>query len=177
MDFQATRCNITLYSSDETRALGRRLGKAAKSGVTIALCGDLGSGKTTLTQGIAQGMGIAERVTSPTFTLVNEYWSHCDQQLIHIDTYRLGDTPEQALLEAETFGLDELLAGAVGTEEDRAVVVIEWAERVASHLPADHLRFDLVRVGADPDIRQIECTAFGAASAVVLASGLQCDEA
>jgi len=104
---------ITLYSDrpDATRALGRRIGAAVEPGQVIALRGDLGAGKTTLAQGIAEGLGIAARVTSPTFTLVAEYQSEHGLRLVHVDAYRLGDDPADAAREAATFGLEEILAG------------------------------------------------------------------
>lgn len=181
MSAPASICTRTTRSSTETFALGQQLGHALESGMVVALYGDLGTGKTTLTQGIAQGMGITARVTSPTFTLVNEYRNEAPEgsspQLVHIDTYRLGNTPEQAVLEAETFGLDEILAGDDGVEGNGAVVVIEWAERVASRLPPDHLRIELVHTGAGPDIRQIKCIAFGSVSAAILTASFPCEKA
>ena len=125
-----------------TQALGRALGAAAQAGQIIALHGDLGAGKTTLTQGIAVGMGITARVTSPTFTLVNEYLSGARRlRLIHIDTYRLGEQTTTAQAEAATFGLEEILENAAlpDSESEGSIIVIEWAERVAGLLPTDYL--------------------------------------
>jgi tRNA threonylcarbamoyladenosine biosynthesis protein TsaE len=149
--------------------------------MVIALYGDLGTGKTTLTQGIAQGMGITARVTSPTFTLVNEYRGETPDgrglRLIHVDTYRLGDTPEQAVLEAETFGLDEILDGDASGKGNGAVVVIEWAERIASRLPPDHLRIEITHTNAGSDVREINCSAFGSVSAAILVASFPCEQA
>lgn len=126
--------------------------------MTLALSGDLGTGKTTFTQGVAAGLGVSEQITSPTFTLVNEYTvpvSEADQPpnrlfsttpltLIHMDSYRLaGDSAnDEAALDAATFGIDELF------EIPRSLVIIEWAERLQSLLPPDRLEISLT-YGAD----------------------------
>jgi tRNA threonylcarbamoyladenosine biosynthesis protein TsaE len=104
------------HSPAETDALGEQWGRAAQSGLVIGLCGDLGAGKTQLVKGLARGLGIAERVHSPTFALVNIY-NGGRLTLFHLDLYRL-DTPEQIL----GAGLEEYL-------KPDGVTVIEWAER------------------------------------------------
>lgn len=104
------------HSAEATAALGESWGRAASSGLVIALSGDLGAGKTQLTKGIARGLGITERVHSPTFTLVNEYGGG-RLPLFHVDLYRL-DTPEQII----AAGLEEYF-------HPGGVAVIEWAER------------------------------------------------
>ena len=153
----------TTHSSTETFALGQRLGQALESGQVVALHGDLGAGKTVLTQGIAAGLGITNRVTSPTFTLVSEYRRANGDLLIHIDCYRLG-SPTQAdgASEALAFGLDEIV------DRTDAIVVIEWAERVATLLPADHLQVALSYTSETPEQRQFMFTAHGSKSAVVV---------
>src|ERR1035437_1238329 len=104
------------HSPAETAALGEQWGRAAESGLVIGLCGDLGAGKTQLVKGLACGLGIAERVHSPTFALVNIY-NGGRLTLFHLDLYRL-DTRDQIL----AAGLEEYLKPA-------GVTVIEWAER------------------------------------------------
>lgn len=160
---------LHLDSAPATFALGRRLGEAAQPGQVIALCGELGAGKTTLTQGIAAGLGIAARVTSPTFILVSDYLGSRGLRLIHIDTYRLGDTPAATEIEADTFGLDEILATAAlpDGESQGAVVVIEWADRIAGRLPADRLTIVLTP-DTDPNARRAELTAHGPQSVELL---------
>ncbi len=108
------------------RALGRRLGQCAGVGDVIALTGDLGAGKTTLTAALARGLGVAPslRVQSPTFVLVHEHPGRV--RLVHADLYRLGDVDE-----IDGIGLWE--RGAEG------VLVIEWADRFAGIMPADTL--------------------------------------
>ncbi|MFN8446494.1 MAG: tRNA (adenosine(37)-N6)-threonylcarbamoyltransferase complex ATPase subunit type 1 TsaE [Caldilineaceae bacterium] len=129
MDAPVKQITVVSSSAAETKHLGEKLGALLQPPLVLALHGDLGAGKTTLTQGIATGLGIAQRVTSPTFTLVNEYPLHHSWRLIHIDSYRLNAG------EAETIGLDEIL------DDELAIVIIEWAERVAELLPQE--RFDI----------------------------------
>ena len=104
------------HSPEETHALGEAWGRAANSGLVIALSGDLGAGKTQLAKGVACGLGITGRVHSPTFTLVNEY-AGGRLPFFHVDLYRL-DTPDQIL----AAGLEEYF-------HPDGVSVIEWAER------------------------------------------------
>ena len=104
------------HSAEETQALGGAWGREAVSGLVIALCGDLGAGKTQLAKGIARGLGITGRVHSPTFTLVNHYEGG-RLPLFHVDLYRL-DSPDQII----AAGLEEYFNTA-------GVSVIEWAER------------------------------------------------
>lgn len=147
-------------SAAETFALGQRLGKCLQAGQLVALYGELGAGKTVLTQGIAHGLGITERVTSPTFTLVSEYPRNNGEMLIHIDCYRLGSATEQdGSAEAASFGLEEIL------DRPDAIVIIEWAERVASLLPDDYLQIQLRYSVDTPEKRQITFTARGSWSA------------
>ena len=114
---------FTTESPDETQALGEKLGKTLKQGDVIALIGDLGTGKTCLTQGIARGIGIApdEIVSSPSYILINEY--NGTIPIYHIDLYRLESSEEIAEL-----GLSEYVEGD-------GVCIIEWAERMADALP------------------------------------------
>jgi len=111
-------------SPAETESLGERWGHAAQRGQVIALTGDLGAGKTQLVKGIARGLGVTQRVHSPTFTLVNEY-SGGRLRLFHLDLYRL-ETREQIL----SAGIDEFL-------QPEGVAVIEWAERLESGMMSD----------------------------------------
>ncbi|MFZ1074366.1 MAG: tRNA (adenosine(37)-N6)-threonylcarbamoyltransferase complex ATPase subunit type 1 TsaE [Verrucomicrobiia bacterium] len=105
------------HSPVETESLGEEWGRAAQRGWVIALSGELGAGKTQLVKGVARGLGIAARVHSPTFTLVNEYGGG-RLRLFHLDLYRL-ETREQIL----SAGLEEFLS-------PDGLAVIEWAERL-----------------------------------------------
>ena len=107
------------HSPAETESLGEEWGRAAQNGLVIALSGDLGAGKTQLVKGVARGLGIAVRVHSPTFTLLNEYGGG-RLRLFHLDLYRL-ETPAQIL----SAGLEEYL-------QPDGVAVIEWAERITN---------------------------------------------
>ena len=122
-------------SEDETRALGRMLaGQLPATGVVL-LTGDLGSGKTTLVQGIAEGRGAAraEDVSSPTFTLIHEYGDPVS--VYHIDLYRL-DTPEQA----RRLGLEDIY-------DAPALVLVEWGERFPELLPGRRIEIFICCTG------------------------------
>ena len=124
---------ITL-SPAETRSLGARLGKTLSSGDLVSLEGDLGSGKTTFVQGLVLGWGSPDRVTSPTFVLVNEYGRADGARLYHMDAYRL-DGPA----EADDLDVDALLA--VGP------LVVEWADRIRLALPEPAVKVRFVNLG------------------------------
>jgi len=117
-------------SPDQTRRIGIRLGGMLASGDVICLQGDLGAGKTTLVQGLAQGWGSLDSVSSPTFILVNVYRRADERRLFHLDAYRLDSTPE-----AEELDLDSMLA--------QGPLLIEWAERIKSLIPSDRLWVNL----------------------------------
>lgn len=110
------------FSETETRAFGESLGKTAKPGTVYTLTGDLGVGKTVLTQGFAKGLGVTEYVNSPTFTIVQEYE---DGRLpfYHFDVYRIGDIEEM-----DEIGYEDYFYG-------EGVCLIEWAELIEELLP------------------------------------------
>lgn len=114
------------HSPEQTRRVGIRLGSLLKPGDVICLEGNLGAGKTTFVQGIAQGWGSLDQVSSPTYVIVNEYRHPELGILFHMDAYRLADSTD-----AEMLDFDKMLGGGV--------MVIEWAERVKAVLPADNL--------------------------------------
>ena len=115
---------ITTTSPEDTQRLGEGLGRLARPGDIFLLCGQLGSGKTCLTQGIAWGLGIEEYAASPSFVVVREH--HGRLPLYHIDLYRLDNIEEIFEL-----GLDDYLYGT-------GVCVVEWAEKGSSLLPPEH---------------------------------------
>jgi tRNA threonylcarbamoyladenosine biosynthesis protein TsaE len=117
-------------SPGQTRRIGMRLGALLHTGDVVGLVGDLGSGKTTLIQGIAAGWGSLDRVTSPTFVLINQYRRPNNQPFFHLDAYRL-----QSALEAEELDLEALL--------ERGPLVIEWADHIAAALPEERLWINL----------------------------------
>lgn len=119
------------HSEEATIALGRQLAAEWPPQALVLLIGNLGAGKTTLTKGIVEGRGIADPVTSPTFTIVHEYGN--PPRVFHIDLYRLDEADEVAAL-----GLDELL-------DRNALTLIEWGERFPELWPEDRIEVRIVR--------------------------------
>ena len=117
-------------SPDQTRRIGIRLGDLLDTGDVICLSGNLGSGKTTFTQGIAKGWGALERATSPTFVLVKFYNRPDGGEMFHLDAYRLQDA-----LEAENLDIESMISSGP--------CVVEWAERILDALPEEHLWIDM----------------------------------
>ncbi len=119
--------DVVSHGVEQTRRLGAHLGHRLQASDLVLLVGDFGSGKTSFTQGIAQGLGVDSRyVNSPTFTLVNEYTGG-RERLAHIDLYRLEGEEQVA-----TLGLEDYLGGP-------GVTVIEWPEAAVPWLPPDYL--------------------------------------
>jgi tRNA threonylcarbamoyladenosine biosynthesis protein TsaE len=129
-----------------TKSIGRNIAMLVRPGDVMLLAGELGSGKTVFTQGLAEGLEVRELVTSPTFTLVHRYDGRVP--LFHLDVYRLERVGELADL-----GIDELLDAG-------GVVVVEWGDVVAAEMPADRLEVRFA-FGADDDDRTIELSATG----------------
>jgi tRNA threonylcarbamoyladenosine biosynthesis protein TsaE len=113
-------------SAEQTRRIGARLGGMLQAGDVICLQGNLGAGKTTFTQGLAQGWGSLDTVSSPTFILVNMYRRADGGRMFHLDGYRLDSAPE-----AEELDLDSMLA--------EGALVVEWPERLDDLIPSEHL--------------------------------------
>ena len=138
--------SVTFHSDspEATRAWATQLATSLKEPDVVALCGDLGAGKTVMAQAIAAALGVTSAVTSPTFTLINEYDLPDGGTLFHVDCYRL-QKPE---VEAIALGLEELF--------DQGIVLIEWADRIASLLPDE--RIDVELHDAGPGHRRIVMT-------------------
>ena len=132
---------ITTHSADETQALGQRLAKRLLPGDVIAYFGDLGAGKTALTRGIAQGLGVTDLVTSPTYTIVNEYLTG-RLPLFHFDMYRLGSSDELF-----DIGWEDYLARG-------GVCAVEWSENVEDAL-RDAIHITIEKDPLEPDTRRI----------------------
>jgi tRNA threonylcarbamoyladenosine biosynthesis protein TsaE len=115
---------LTTAGEEETRGVGERLGRALQKGDILLLSGDLGTGKTCLTQGIGRGLECPGQVNSPSFVLMNEYPGR--EKLFHVDLYRIEDIEE----------LDDL---GLWDYAEKGVLVIEWPERGAELLPGDGL--------------------------------------
>jgi len=129
------------HNVTETEALGEQLAARLKAGTVVAYFGDLGAGKTAFTRGLARGLGCTGRVTSPTFTIVNEYDGPIP--LFHFDMYRLSDS-------------DELFD--IGWEDylDRnGVCAVEWSERIEDALPEDAVSVTISRCPEDEQWRRI----------------------
>lgn len=127
--------DFTSNSVDQTVRLGVRLGELLQPGDLLCLSGDLGAGKTAVARGIGRGWGTHLRVTSPTFVLMNQYPRlHDGRVLYHIDAYRL-----ESAADIETAGLEIAFEGYGAT-------LVEWPERIADSLPADHLWIALATI-------------------------------
>ena len=135
---------VTTASAAETEALGERLAVRLTGGEVIAFTGDLGAGKTAFTRGLARGLGITERVTSPTFTIVNEYEGG-RFPLFHFDMYRLTSSDD-----LYDIGWEDYLARG-------GVCAVEWSEIVEDALEEDALRVDIKNESGD-DRRTITIT-------------------
>ncbi len=141
--------NLETANADETRALGRRLGARLAAGDVVALIGDLGAGKTQLTKGIAEGLGSAAMVTSPTFVLMNSYDARVPVR--HYDLYRL------ETVDLESLGFYDL--------RDSSVSVIEWGEKAGDAM-GDRLEIRLEVVA--PERRRLTLSAIGVRAGALL---------
>lgn len=126
--------------------MGRAIGRLLEPGDVVALSGELGTGKTVLAQGIVSGVGATGYVASPTFTFIREYDGSAP--IAHVDLYRIEDSEQ-----LDDLGLDDVLAGGF-------IVIIEWAEKAGSWLPAEHLWIGL-EYGAGENDRIVQIRAVG----------------
>lgn len=134
---------------EETLEIGRRIGAAAAPGTVLALVGPLGAGKTQLTKGVAEGLGVIGVVNSPTFVLMNEHPGRL--RLFHVDAYRL-EEPEEATA-----------AGLLDDRQSDGVTVIEWADRLDGLLPPERLEILLGTPAGEPMHRTLRWVAHGPA--------------
>ena len=132
--------NITTNSAEQTQSFGHILASRLLPGDVICLWGDLGTGKTTLTQGICRGLQSKEIAVSPSYGLIHEYQGICD--IYHLDLYRLDNSAQ-----AEEIGITEYLYG-------RGISILEWPERIRDILPESRLDIHLTRL--DQQTRKIE---------------------
>lgn len=136
---------------EETLNIGKQVGMLAGSGNIICLTGDLGTGKTHMSKGIAEGLGITEHITSPTFNIVNEYHSG-RLNLYHFDVYRVNDPDE-----IYAIGFDEYIFGD-------GVSLIEWANYIEEIIPDEYLYINIKKLPEKGDnFRKIAIQSFGSA--------------
>lgn len=139
--------NQVIESAEGMKALGRELAASLEIGDVVLLHGDLGAGKTTLTQGVAEGLGITDPVQSPTFTLVREHEAS-GMRLYHLDLYRLDDPDELEDIGYEVF-----------IDPPDGVSLIEWPERAGDWLPQRFLLVHIDHLGGDR--RSVQITQHG----------------
>ena len=134
---------VTSSTVEQTREWGKKLGERLRGGDVVTLTGDLGAGKTAFAQGVGEGLGITDPITSPTFTLIHEYIAQQEPpvRLVHMDLYRL-QRPE----EAEVIGVGDSFV-------DDAICLIEWPEIIEDYLPED--RLDVEIIGSGEQLREI----------------------
>ena len=146
MGLSGSEGSVVLPTAEDTEHFGRRLARQLTAGDLVVLDGPLGAGKTALTRGIAAGLGVQGRVTSPTFIIAREHRAGqrpdggAPVAMIHVDAYRLGTSGPHALDELDALDLD--------TDLTEAVVVVEWGEGLVEHLAHRHLR---VRLRREPE--------------------------
>lgn len=141
--------NFNVKNIEETTRLGFNIGKLLKSGDIVCLTGDLGTGKTHITKGIAKGLDIDEHITSPTFTIVNEYDSG-RLKLYHFDVYRVSDPDE-----IYAIGFDDYIFSD-------GVSIIEWANYIEEILPDEYLHILIEKdLSKGEDYRNITITPYG----------------
>ncbi len=128
---------ILTKSAKETKALGKKIAANLKGGAILALTGELGSGKTTFAQGLAKGLGIKQRIISPTFILVRKY-DLGFKNFYHIDFYRLETGIEK---EVRNLGIEEIW------DDPRNIVVIEWAEKIKKMIPKNATWIEFKNLG------------------------------
>ncbi|MGW5865964.1 tRNA (adenosine(37)-N6)-threonylcarbamoyltransferase complex ATPase subunit type 1 TsaE [Streptomyces sp. NPDC055239] len=144
---------ITVTSPEQMGDLGRRLAKLLRPGDLVMLTGELGAGKTTLTRGLGEGLGVRGAVTSPTFVIARVHPSLSDgPPLVHVDAYRLGG------------GLDEMEDLDLDVSLPESVIVVEWGDGKVEELSDDRLRVVIDRTVGDTtdEVREVTLTGLGA---------------
>lgn len=144
---------MLLHNLEETENFAKIIGALANPGDVLVLTGDLGAGKTTLTKGIALGLGIEQMIKSPTYTIIREYTAG-RLPLYHMDIYRVAEG-------AGDLGLDEYFEG-------EGLSVVEWGNMLEEELPVDYLELILEKVEGNSEERQVQIIAHGRASEVFL---------
>lgn len=134
------------YSEEDTKQFAKKLASKLKIGDIIVLSGELGSGKTKFTEGILEYFNLSDEISSPTFTIVNEYNSN--PPIFHFDVYRLEDE-------------DEFLA--IGGEEyfEKGICIIEWGEMIENLLPPDYIKISFSKDTENENVRNLDIQTFG----------------
>ncbi|MFH1175592.1 MAG: tRNA (adenosine(37)-N6)-threonylcarbamoyltransferase complex ATPase subunit type 1 TsaE [bacterium] len=131
-------------SAEETQKIAKEFAKTLKGGEIFIFSGDLGAGKTTFIQGLAEGLGVKENLTSPTFVLMKIYKGKGSLKLVHIDCYRIGSGATMSSL-----GLDEIF------EDKNNIAVVEWGERIADILPNDVAKIEFKHLSKNQRVIKI----------------------
>lgn len=137
---------MILKSAEETIEYGRDFGQKLKGGEVLALTGDLGSGKTTFIKGLAEGLRVADNITSPTFVILKSYLGKIDNrniEFVHIDAYRA-----ETIDDIKSVGIEDYL-----NRED-VVIAVEWAEKIRELLPKNTIHINFKHL--DENKREIE---------------------
>ncbi|MFF1273779.1 tRNA (adenosine(37)-N6)-threonylcarbamoyltransferase complex ATPase subunit type 1 TsaE [Streptomyces marokkonensis] len=148
----ANSVELTVTSAEQMRELGRRLAKLVRAGDLLLLSGELGAGKTTLTRGLGEGLGVRGAVTSPTFVIARVHPSLGDgPPLVHVDAYRLSG------------GLDEMEDLDLDVSLPESVIAVEWGEGKVEELTDDRLRIVIHRAVGDTsdEVRRVTVTGLG----------------
>lgn len=135
------KIELITNSANDTIEFGKSVARAVEKGAVISLVGDLGAGKTTFTKGVARGLGIMDNVTSPTFTILNEYAGE-EKRLYHFDFYRIEDPDELVEL-----GFEDYFPSTDG------LTIVEWVEKAPSVLPKQYYQITFEKI--DDDKRRI----------------------
>ncbi len=135
------KIELITNSANDTIEFGKSVARAVEKGAVISLVGDLGAGKTTFTKGVARGLGIMDNVTSPTFTILNEYVGE-EKRLYHFDFYRIEDPDELVEL-----GFEDYFPSTDG------LTIVEWVEKAPSVLPKQYYQITFEKI--DDDKRRI----------------------
>ena len=139
--------SVICKNENETKMFAKNLASILKKGDVIVLSGELGAGKTKFVEGILEKFNLEDEISSPTFTIVNEY-KNSEISIYHFDLYRLSD-----IYEFENIGGEEYF--------DKGICIFEWGELIEDILPNDYIKIKFERIGNEDNIRKLEIETFG----------------
>ncbi len=142
----ARTLSVTTTLAEETRSVGAAFARALPAGSVVSVEGPLGAGKTEFVRGFCAALGVIDAVTSPSYTLVNEYETETGRRILHLDAFRLSGAGELSELDWE------------GRRDPRGWVLVEWGERASEALPPDHAHVRLTPDPSGDDVRRIVFT-------------------